>query len=123
LVLAGDLQSDLEEVEESDTMVAKLVKALEDFSHYIGVNKNYIPNYGERYRNGERISTGFVESTVNEVISKRFVKKQQMRWTRRGAHLLLQVRVQVLNGEWRSIFERWYPVMQPIEIEPEELAS
>ena len=28
----------------------------------------------------------FVESTVNEVISKRLVKKQQMRWTKRGAH-------------------------------------
>jgi len=31
---------------------------------------------GERYRQGERISTGFVESTVNQVISKRFYKKQ-----------------------------------------------
>jgi len=36
-----------------------------------------IPNYGERYRNGEPIATGFVESTVNEVVSKRFCKKQQ----------------------------------------------
>jgi hypothetical protein len=44
-------------------------------------------------RCGERISTGFVESTINQLIAKRFVKKQQMRWTPRGAHLLLQVRV------------------------------
>jgi hypothetical protein len=50
------------------------------------------PNYGERYRYGEAIATGFVESTVNQVISKRMVKKQQMRWTKKGAHLLLQVR-------------------------------
>ena len=64
---------------------------------------------GERYRCGERISTGFVESAVNQVISKRFVKKQQMRWTPRGAHLLLQVRTQVLNDELRASFERWYP--------------
>ncbi len=28
-------------------------------------NQGFIPNYGERYRAGERISTGFVESTVN----------------------------------------------------------
>jgi hypothetical protein len=48
-------------------------------------NENYIVNYGDRYRNGETISTAFVESTVNEVISKRFVKKQQMRWTKEGA--------------------------------------
>jgi hypothetical protein len=33
---------------------------------------------------GDRISAGFVESTINQVIAKRFVKKQQMRWTPRG---------------------------------------
>ncbi|UUM22413.1 hypothetical protein [Mycoavidus sp. SF9855] len=33
-------------------------------------------------------------------------KKQQMRWTRRGAHLLLQTRVQVLNGDLRKTFCR-----------------
>jgi len=30
----------------------------------------------DRYRYGELISTSFVESTVNYVLSKRFVKKQ-----------------------------------------------
>jgi hypothetical protein len=44
-----------------------------------------IPNYGERYRYGETISTAFVESTVNEVIAKRMVKKQQMQWSHQGA--------------------------------------
>jgi hypothetical protein len=66
-------------------------------------------NYGERYRAGERISTGFVESTVNQVISKRFCKKQQMAWTPRGAHLLLQIRTRVLNGDWEATFREWYP--------------
>jgi len=37
-----------------------------------------IPNFGERYRQGDTISTAFVESTINQVVSKRFVKKQQM---------------------------------------------
>jgi hypothetical protein len=60
---------------------------------------------------GEVISTALVESTVNQVISKRFVKKQQMRWTKKGTHLLLQVRAQVLNEDLRSTFERWYPAM------------
>ena len=50
----------------------------------------------------------FAESTVNQVISKRMVKKQQMRWTKRGAHLLLQVRTQTLNGDLRDTFCRWY---------------
>jgi hypothetical protein len=38
-------------------------------------------NYGERYWQGEKISTAFVQSTVNRVLSKRFVKKQPMQWT------------------------------------------
>jgi hypothetical protein len=87
----------------------KLLKAVEEFHTYIENNKNFIPNYGERYRYGERTSTGFVESTVNQVISKRFCKKQQMGWTPRGAHLLLQIRTRVLNGDWEATFREWYP--------------
>jgi hypothetical protein len=48
-------------------------------------------------------------SAVNQVISKRMVKKQQMRWTPRGAHLLLQVRTRVLNDQLADDFHRWYP--------------
>ena len=79
---------------------------------HIEANKAFIPNYGDCYRYGEVVSTAFVESTVNQVVSKRRVKKQQMRWTKRGAHLLLQVRTQVLNDDLRDIFCRWYPEMQ-----------
>jgi len=50
-------------------------------------------------------------SALGQVISKRFVKKQQMRWTKKGAHNLLQVRIQVLNGDFRKIFSKWYPGM------------
>jgi hypothetical protein len=72
----------------------------------------FIPNYGERYRYGERISTGFVESRVTQVISKRSCKRQQMQWTKRGAHLLLQRRVKTLNQELGAVFQRWYPDLQ-----------
>jgi hypothetical protein len=67
------------------------------------------PGNVNHYRNSERISTGFVEFTVNQVISKRMVKQQQMRLTQKGAHLLLQVRTRVLDDDWRAAFERWYP--------------
>jgi hypothetical protein len=89
--------------------VRKLLKAVEEFHTYIANNSGFIPNYGERYRHGERISTGFVESTVNQVISERFCKRQQMQWTPRGAHLLLQIRTRVLNGDWEATFREWYP--------------
>jgi hypothetical protein len=51
---------------------------------YICNNREFIPNFGERRRQGETISTAFVESTINQVVSRRFVKKQQMQWTLRG---------------------------------------
>jgi len=78
---------------------------------HIGSNHASLINYGERYRSGERISSAFVEATVNAVVSKRFAKKQQMQWSRTGAHLLLQTRTQTLDGSLRSTFENWYPGM------------
>jgi hypothetical protein len=87
----------------------KLLQNLEEFETYIRNNAGFIPNYGERWRYGEAISTAFVESTINQVVSKRMVKKQQMRWSQQGAHCLLQIRTRVLNDELREIFQRWYP--------------
>jgi hypothetical protein len=115
------LEMDLEAMEESPEQ-RKLLKAIREFEGYIAANKPFIPNYGDRYRNGETISTAMAESTVNQVISKRFVKKQQMKWTKRGAHLLLQVRTHVLNGDLRDLFCRWYPGMQTRE-EPVQQAA
>ena len=82
---------------------------LGEFCTYIGRNSEEIPNYGERHRCGEPISTATAEATVNQVISRRMVKKQQMRWSPRGAHLLLQVRTRVLNDDLAADFARWYP--------------
>ncbi len=87
----------------------RFAKATHEFAVYIADNADSIINYGERYRAGERISTAFVESTVNAVIGKRFAKRQQMQWTPRGAHLLLQTRTRTLDGTLRPMFERWYP--------------
>ncbi|MHB8753167.1 MAG: ISKra4 family transposase, partial [Aggregatilineales bacterium] len=110
-----DLESDLEDLDSEGECpeLKKLLRAIHEFDGYIQTNRAFIPNYGKRYRYGEIISTAFVESTVNYVLSKRFVKKQQMRWTREGAHLLLQIRLQVINEDWRNTFCHWYPGMEP----------
>ena len=80
-------------------------------SRWTGLRKlrGHWTNYGERLRSGERISSAMTESTVNCVISKRFAKRQQMQWTRRGTHLLLQTRTRALDGTLRPLFERWFP--------------
>ena len=59
---------------------------------------------------------------MNEVVRKRFGKKQQMQWSKEGAHLLLQTRVRTLNGELSAIFKRWYPDMD-LEVEEMPVAA
>jgi hypothetical protein len=89
--------------------LSKFARAAQEFSVYIASNTASLINYGERFRAGERISSCLAESTVNAVISKRFAKRQQMQWTKRGAHLLLQTRTRALDGTLRPLFEKWYP--------------
>ena len=46
--------------------------------------------------------------------SERMVKERQMRWTPRGARLLLQVRTHVLNDQLAGNFRRWYPRLRQV---------
>ena len=84
---------------------------MDEALNHFDKNQAFIVNYGDRYRNGEPISSSFAESAVNQVVSKRFSKKQQMAWTDRNANSVLQVRTAVLNDEYRDCFEQWYPSM------------
>ena len=93
----------------SGQTLSKFARAAHEFAVYIASNADSLINYGERFRAGERISSSLAESTVNAVISKRFAKRQQMQWTKRGAHLLLQTRTRALDGTLRPLFEKWYP--------------
>jgi hypothetical protein len=104
-----DLHCFLDNEELTGENSRKLRKALDEFDTYIVVNEALIPNYGERWRNEEAIATGFVESAVNQIVSKRFAKKQQMQWTKKGAHLVLQMRTQVLDERLGETFRDWYP--------------
>ena len=105
----GGLEDEVDGLELAYPNLGRFRRAMHGFAVYIAENAGSIINYGERHRAGERISTAFVESTVNTVVGKRFAKKQQMQWTPRGAHLLLQTRTRALDGTLRTMFERWYP--------------
>jgi hypothetical protein len=108
LQTVDDLELDLD-IDDAGVEQRKLLKVVTEFGGYIRANGAWITNYDERYRNGETISSAFVESTVNQVVSKRMVKKQQMRWTPKGANLLIHVRTRVLNDDLADAFQRWYP--------------
>jgi hypothetical protein len=104
---------DVDCLEDQTPKAKKLQQGVDEFLTYLQNNGDYTPNYGELYRCGETISTSFVESTVNYVVSKRFVKKQAMPWSPRGAHLLLQTRTKVLHEEREDTFRQWYPAFRP----------
>ncbi len=70
------------DVDEPSSSQAKLLKAVREFGGYITANTGRVPHYGERYRAGDTISTSFVESAVNQIISKRIWSKN----SRCGGH-------------------------------------
>jgi hypothetical protein len=109
--LVDDVDDDLEE-DPTSASLRKLASALGELATYITNNVGHIVNYGERFRAGERISTGFVESAINQIVDKRCDKRQSMRWTPRGAHLLLQTRTHVLNGDLGQLIRRRYPAFR-----------
>ena len=80
----------------------KLWTALQALDGYPTGQGDWLVNYAERHRNGLRVGAAIVERTANFLVSRRMNKSQQMRWSRRGADLLLQVRGAVYNGTFGS---------------------
>ena len=76
----------------------KLWHALHEVDSYLCAQSARLVNYAKRYREGLRVGTSVAEGTANFLINRRMNKSQQMRWSRRGANLLLQVRCAVYNG-------------------------
>ena len=105
----ADLSIDLECLDTTYPSIKAFRKGVDEFHTCIANHAHTIANYAERHRYGERVSTAFVESTVNTVVGKRFSKRQQMRWSKSGAHLMLQTRSRVLDGTLKSKFNNWYP--------------
>jgi hypothetical protein len=123
LIRAEQMATDVAALDSGYPKLKRLVKATADLATYIGDNAAALPDYSERWLNGERISTAFVESTVNIVVSRRFAKKQQMQWSKAGAHLLLQTRTQALDGTLHDLFARSYPAMAANDTQVPALAT
>ncbi|MFQ6550249.1 hypothetical protein AADZ90_020060 [Aestuariibius sp. 2305UL40-4] len=79
LSLMKELRRDLREQEMVSIWERRTDKSLETLQTYIRRNTGSVVNYGTRYRSGARIATSPAEATVNRLVAKRFIKKQQMR--------------------------------------------
>jgi hypothetical protein len=99
----------------------RLGKATGELVTYIKNNARAITDYAARWDHGEIISTAFAESTVDLVVSRRFAKKQQMQWSKTGAHRLLQTRTRTLDGTLHDLLTTWYPAMPANDVQPTSL--
>jgi hypothetical protein len=84
----------------------KLWHALHAVDKYLRGQAAWLVNYARRFRAGLHVGTSITEGTANFLVSRRMNKSQQMRWSRNGADLLLQVRCAVYNGTLGAGFGR-----------------
>ena len=76
----------------------KVTRLLGELETYVCGQSDIIIDYATARRREEPISTAVTESTVQWLLHRRMSAQQQMRWTPRGAHLMLKVRCAVING-------------------------
>jgi hypothetical protein len=76
----------------------KVARLLCDLETYVSGQSDLIIDYATARRHEEPISTAITESTVQWLLHRRMNAQQQMRWSPRGAHLMLKVRTSAVNG-------------------------
>jgi hypothetical protein len=86
------------------TSLKNLTHTLLETIRYLELIAQSMHDYGKLFRAGQWISTGFVESAVNEIVAKQMVKKQQMRWNQYIVQSFLDIRIQVLNCILKDAF-------------------
>ena len=103
----------LEAIAEDTASVAvaqKVARLLRDLETYVSGQSEIIIDYATARRCNEPISTAITESTVQWLLHRRMNARQQMRWSPRGAHLMLKVRTASVNGTLDrdyAVAERW----------------
>jgi hypothetical protein len=102
LALIGDtmatLGASIETVSPATATALKVARLLGELETYVCGQSDIIIDYATARRCKEPISTAVTESTVQWLLHRRMNARQQMRWTPRGAHLMLKVRCAVMNG-------------------------
>jgi hypothetical protein len=96
--------------ETASATAAKVAGVLRGLETYVSNQSELIIDYATARRCDEPISTATTESTVQWLLHRRMGAQQQMRWSPRGAHLMLKVRTSVVNGTFdldHRTAERW----------------
>lgn len=103
----------LELREKRDPAMSRQVRrasyALSNVVTYLKSNVESLIDYRTWQRVGRRISTGFVESSIIRIVGRRMCKGQHMRWSRVGAHSVVQLRVALQNEEFQELAQQQFP--------------
>jgi TnpA family transposase len=79
-------------------------------------NRSDLIDYQQAHMTGRRVSSASAESVMNHLINRRLTKRQQMRWSMKGAHYLLQTRVELLDGRLETYFAKRFPHFRSPEV-------
>jgi hypothetical protein len=93
--------------------IGRFRKHMLDLRDYLCRNQVAFRNYARDRRKGLRISSALAESAMSHLVNERMGKRQRMRWSAEGAHLLLQVRCAVLDNRLELLFREWLPNFRP----------
>jgi hypothetical protein len=88
----------------------KEAQALAALETYAASLSDLIIDYATARRYKQPFSTSPTEGAVQWLLHRRMASRQQMRWSPRGAHLMLEVRTSVVNGDFdrdHAVAERW----------------
>jgi hypothetical protein len=72
-------------------------------------NQRDLLDYQQARTEGSRVSSASAESVMNHLVNRRLSKQQQMRWSMKGAHYLLQTRIELLDGRLERCFLKRFP--------------
>jgi len=95
VVTVGVAADDKSPIAAASRKAARLLDGLET---YVSGQSDIIIDYATAQRCEEPISTTVTESTVQQLLHRRTYAQQPMRWSPRGAHLMLKVRTSAVNG-------------------------
>lgn len=79
-------------------------------------NRCDLIDYQRARMSGRRVSSASAESVMNHLINRRLTKRQHMRWSMKGAHYLLQTRIELLDGRLETCFAKRFPHFRSPEL-------
>lgn len=79
-------------------------KKLGSLHDYLKNNQAYLVNYEKRKQANQTYTSQVAESHIESIINARYKRSGKMRWTREGAHKVLQIRGLIASNEWGN---RW----------------